>query len=124
MHNSRFSGANVRHCPRDSPQVISCARWGGILFGHLGDRLARKTALQVSIVTMSVPTILTGLLPTYANIGVVAAILLVLLRMIQGVSVGGELIGSISYVSEIAPPRRKGFYGSWAVCSAIVGIMR
>lgn len=96
---------------------------GGIIFGHIGDRLGRKKALQISITMMALPTILLGCLPTYAQVGVTASVLLVVMRLIQGTSVGGELIGSISFISEIAPPNRRGLYGSWTLFSAIGGVM-
>ena len=62
---------------------------GGIVFGFIGDRLGRKKALQISVIMMALPTVLLGFLPTYAHIGVAASALLVLLRLVQGVSVGG-----------------------------------
>ncbi len=96
---------------------------GGVIFGSIGDRLGRKKALQLSVFMMALPTILLGLLPTHAQIGIMASVLLVVLRLIQGVSVGGEFIGSISFISEIAPPQRRGFYGSWSPFSAIGGVM-
>lgn len=96
---------------------------GGIFFGHIGDLMGRKKALQLSIAMMAIPTVLVGLLPVHNQVGVVAAFLLVLLRLIQGVSVGGELIGSMSYLVETAPPNRRGLCGSWSVCGAIVGIL-
>jgi MHS family proline/betaine transporter-like MFS transporter len=96
---------------------------GGLVFGHLGDRLGRKRALQLSVLLMAIPTTLLGLLPTYASIGIGAPIALVALRLLQGVSVGGELIGSISFITEIAPANRRGLYGSWTLFSAVGGIM-
>lgn len=96
---------------------------GGVIFGSIGDRMGRKKALQISVAMMALPTILLGLLPTHARIGVAASVLLVLLRLIQGASVGGELIGSISFITEIAPPGRRGLYGSWSAFSAIGGVM-
>ncbi len=96
---------------------------GGMIFGHLGDRLGRKQALKLSVMMMAIPTTLLGFLPTHAQIGLAAPILLVLLRLIQGVSVGGELIGSISFVTEIAPPNRRGLLGSLSFCSATGGIL-
>jgi len=85
---------------------------GGIIFGSIGDRLGRKKALQLSVAMMALPTILLGFLPTHAQIGISASLLLVLLRLIQGVSVGGELIGSISFISEIAPRTAAGYTGA------------
>lgn len=96
---------------------------GGILFGHIGDRIGRKQALQWSISMMAIPTVIVGLLPTHEQIGVWAAVLLVGLRMIQGVSVGGELIGSMAYLVETARPDRRGFAGSWSVFGGVAGIL-
>lgn len=96
---------------------------GGILFGHVGDKQGRKKALQLSILMMAIPTVLVGCLPTHAQLGATATLLLIVLRLLQGISVGGELIGSISFLVEIAPPEKKGFQGSWTVFSAIGGIL-
>ena len=96
---------------------------GGAIFGTIGDRTGRKRALQLSILLMAVPTTLIGLLPTYAQWGLWAPILLMLLRMVQGISVGGELIGSISFMTETAPPQRRGFFGSLAFSTGIAGIL-
>ena len=96
---------------------------GGIIFGYVGDRLGRKIALQWSIALMAVPTVLVGLLPVHASIGSTAAVLLILLRLVQGISVGGELIGSMSYLVETAPANRRGLAGSWSVCGGVGGIL-
>ncbi len=96
---------------------------GGMLFGHLGDRIGRKRALQLSIIMMAVPTSLIAVLPTHAEIGVWAAVLLVLLRLAQGFSVGGEFIGSVCYLVEVAPANKRGFYGSYAVFSTVGGML-
>ena len=96
---------------------------GGVVFGYIGDRMGRKKALELSVAMMALPTTILGLLPTYETVGILAPILLVLLRLIQGVSVGGELIGSMSFISEIAPPNKRGFYGSWTLFSATGGVM-
>ena len=96
---------------------------GAIAFGHLGDRLGRKKALVVSVALMTVPTGLMALLPTYASVGATAAILLVLLRLLQGFSVGGEMTGSIIFLVEHAPPSRRGFIGSWAGFSTNAGCL-
>jgi MFS transporter, MHS family, proline/betaine transporter len=96
---------------------------GGALFGHLGDRIGRKRALQISIVMMAVPTSLIAVLPTHAEIGVWAAVLLVLLRLAQGFSVGGEFIGSICYLVEVAPINKRGLFGSYAVFSTVGGML-
>lgn len=96
---------------------------GGVVFGHIGDRLGRKHALQLSVLLMVIPSTLIGLLPTFEQVGILAPILLILIRLIQGFSVGGELIGSISYMTEIAPPDKRGFLGSFAFMSAVGGVL-
>jgi MHS family proline/betaine transporter-like MFS transporter len=96
---------------------------GAIAFGHLGDRLGRKKALVVSVALMAVPTGLIALLPTYAEVGATAAVLLVLLRLLQGFSVGGEFTGSIIFLVEHSPASRRGFIGSWAGFSTNAGCM-
>ena len=98
---------------------------GSVIFGILGDKLGRKKALEISVVMMAVPTTLIGVLPTYESVGILAPILLTIIRLIQGISVGGEFTGSISYVVENAPhpPHRRGFYSSWTVFSLLGGIL-
>src|SRR5262245_43047082 len=94
---------------------------GAVLFGHLGDRMGRKWALGLSVLLMAVPTALVGLLPTYRQVGLTAALLLLLVRLLQGLSVGGEYVGSMSYLAESAQPRRRGFDSSWCNVSGGVG---
>src|SRR5262245_53508570 len=94
---------------------------GAVLFGHLGDRMGRKWALGLSVLLMAVPTALVGLLPTYRQVGLAAALLLLLARLLQGLSVGGEYVGSMSYLAESAPPGRRGFVSSWCNVSGGVG---
>jgi MFS transporter, MHS family, proline/betaine transporter len=93
---------------------------GGILFGHLGDRMGRKWTLGLSVLLMAIPTALVALLPTYQQIGLSAALLLLLVRLLQGLSVGGEYVGSMSYLAESAPPNRRGFATSW--CNVTGGV--
>lgn len=85
---------------------------GGIVFGHFGDRLGRKSMLLLTLLMMGIPTIAIGLIPTYQQIGYWAAILLVAMRLLQGMAVGGEWGGAVLMAVEHAPPGRKGFYGS------------
>ncbi|MQA02498.1 MAG: MFS transporter [Streptosporangiales bacterium] len=85
---------------------------GGLLFGHFGDRLGRKSVLIVTLLAMGIATMLVGALPTAATIGVWAPILLVLLRLVQGVAVGGEWGGAVLMAVEHSPEGRRGFYGS------------
>ena len=96
---------------------------GGVIFGHLGDRVGRRRALELSILMMAVPTFLVGCLPTHEQLGTAAAALLITLRLFQGVSVGGELVGSISYIVEMAPPDKRGLHGSWTLFTATGGIL-
>lgn len=97
--------------------------FGGMLFGYIGDRLGRTRALKLSIAMMAIPTVLVGVLPTHDQVGAWAAALLILLRLAQGVSVGGELVGSITYLVEQAPKGKKGFNGSWSLFGAALGVL-
>ncbi len=96
---------------------------GGALFGHIGDRIGRRHALLLSVVVMSLPTAALGMLPTYQSVGVLAPVLLVVVRLLQGLAIGGEFTSSISYLSEYAPPDRRGLFGSWSMTSCFLGIL-
>src|SRR5699024_3493166 len=96
---------------------------GTLLFGHIGDRYGRKAALILSVVGMAAVTTAVGLLPTYEDIGAVAAVLLVLLRMCQGVAMAGEWAGSAALLIEYAPENRRGFYGSFNQVSTAGGFV-
>jgi len=95
---------------------------GAIFFGHIGDKIGRRYALIGSLVLMALPTFLIGFLPTYAQIGILAPVLLVLLRMIQGFSVGGEYASSIVYLVEEAPHGHANLYGSFVSLGAKIGM--
>lgn len=95
---------------------------GALVFGHIGDRIGRRTALMSSLVLMALPTFLIGFLPTHAQIGIMAPILLVALRMIQGLSVGGEYASSIVYLVEQSSPSRQNLYGSFVSVGAKIGM--
>ncbi|MCU1573280.1 MAG: transporter [Micrococcaceae bacterium] len=86
---------------------------GGVIFAHFGDRLGRKKMLMITLGLMGFGTFLIGCLPTYGTIGVAAPILLVLLRIVQGIGVGGEWGGAALMATEYAPAERRGFFGSW-----------
>lgn len=90
---------------------------GGIFWGLFADRKGRKAALSAIMVMMAFSTAAIGLLPTYASIGIAAPVLMVLARIVQGFSVGGEFAGATSMLIEFAPKHRKGFYGSWQMFS-------
>jgi len=96
---------------------------GGALIGYVGDRLGRGAALTFSVVAMAVPTFLVGILPGYDVLGVMAPVILTLLRMIQGLSVGGEYTTSVVFVVEQASPGRRGLISSLACCGAVGGIL-
>ncbi|WP_285650238.1 MFS transporter [Actinomycetospora sp. NBRC 106375] len=86
---------------------------GGIIWGHFGDRIGRKKALVSALFLMGASTTLVGLLPSYATIGVAAPILLFVLRILQGLAVGGQWGGAVLIATEYAPPDRRGYYGSF-----------
>jgi MHS family shikimate/dehydroshikimate transporter-like MFS transporter len=95
---------------------------GGILFGHFGDRIGRKTALVMTISMMGGSSFLIGLIPSYGSIGVAAPILLVVLRFMQGIALGGEWGGSILMTLEYWPPLRRGFFGSVVQLGTAIGL--
>ena len=96
---------------------------GAVVFGNIGDRFGRKLALTLGILTMAVPTAAIGLLPSYNSIGISATIILVLIRLIQGFSLGGEFSGCIAYIVEHSPPEKRGFAGSAAFVSMSIGML-
>ena len=96
--------------------------FGAIIFGRLGDRSGRKHTFLITIVIMGVSTALVGMLPGYASIGVAAPILLVALRLLQGLALGGEYGGAATYVAEHAPPGKRGHYTSWIQTTATLGL--
>lgn len=96
---------------------------GALLFGHIGDRLGRRAAVVISVLLMVVPTLLMALLPTYSMIGVFAPVLLILLRLAQGLAVGGEFTTSMVLLVEEAQRRRRGFVGSFAPFGALGGTL-
>lgn len=96
---------------------------GGIIFGHFGDRIGRKPMLVITLLMMGVATGLVGLLPGYDTIGVAAPILLVALRIVQGIAVGGEYGGAVLMAVEHAGDRRRGLYGSWVQAGSPAGLI-
>jgi len=126
-------GANF--FPSDDPAAATLASFGAfaagalmrpigaIAFGHLGDSLSRRSVLLLSILTMAVPTGLFALLPTYQQAGLLAPVALVLLRLIQGLSVGGEFSGSIVFANESGPSRYKGLMTAIATSGGLFGIL-
>jgi MFS family permease len=96
---------------------------GGIIFGHFGDRIGRKRTLVVALMMMGVATTLIGFLPTYAAIGIAAPLLLVALRFIQGLAIGGQWGGAMLLVTESAPSDQRGWYGAYAQAGAPMGVI-
>lgn len=96
---------------------------GAILFGRIGDKTSRKDALMYSIYLMAIPTFLIGCWPPYAWIGITAPLGLVVLRVLQGIAIGGEFTGSIVFLVEHAEKNKRGMAGSWAAFSLIAGVL-
>ena len=96
---------------------------GAILFGHFGDKLGRKKGMLFSIAVMAISTMGIGLLPSYASIGIMAPILLVILRFLQGFAVGGDLPGAITFVAEYADTEKRGLYCSFVYCAVNTGLL-
>ncbi len=96
---------------------------GGAVLGHLGDRIGRRFVLICSVVMMGITTTAIGFLPTYSMIGFGAPLVLLLLRILQGFSVGGEFTSSVAYLVENAPSHRRGFAGSFANIGSTTGIL-
>ena len=96
---------------------------GGIIFGHFGDRIGRKRTLVVALMMMGVATTAIGFLPTYASIGIAAPLLLVALRFVQGLAIGGQWGGAMLLVTESAPSDQRGWYGAYAQAGAPMGVI-
>jgi len=121
--------------PSDNPAVSLIAAFGafaagflvrplgGLVFGRIADLVGRKHALTLSVLAMALPTVLIGLLPTHQTIGIAAPIALVVLRIIQGLAVGGEYPSSLVFLVEHAPEDRRAFYAIWGQFGAVLGIL-
>ncbi|WP_041770365.1 MFS transporter [Metapseudomonas resinovorans] len=96
--------------------------FGAIVFGRLGDMIGRKHTFLITIVIMGVSTAVVGMLPSYASIGVAAPIILITLRLLQGLALGGEYGGAATYVAEHAPKGKRGFFTSWIQTTATLGL--
>src|SRR6187549_1373349 len=96
---------------------------GAALFGHFGDRIGRKATLVAALMTMGCATVIIGLLPTYHSIGIIAPILLALLRFAQGLGLGGEWGGAVLLATENAPPGKKAWYGMFPQLGAPIGFI-
>jgi len=96
---------------------------GAVVFGHLGDRLGRKKMLILTLLIMGSATFVIGLLPTYAQVGLWSPVLLIVMRVLQGVGVGGEYGGAVLMAVEYAPKGRRGFFGSWPQVGVPAGLL-
>src|ERR1051325_8638543 len=95
---------------------------GALVFGRLGDLWGRKNTFLVTMTLMGIGTFLIGVLPTYASIGIIAPVLLIALRLVQGLALGGEYGGAATYVAEHAPKGKRGYYTSWIQTTATLGL--
>lgn len=121
--------------PSDDPLISTLAAFatyavgflarplGGIVFGHIGDKVGRKKALVITILIVGLGTFCIGLLPTYEKIGIWAPVLLILIRILQGFGVGGEQAGAVLMTAEYSAPERRGFFASWVQIGAPVGFL-
>lgn len=121
--------------PAGDPSVHLLATWGifavgfiarpfgGVFFGIIGDKFGRRIALMLSILLMALPTGCIGLLPTYEQIGIMAPALLTLIRVLQGLSLGGAFSGSMTFLVEHAPEGKRGIMGSTSIVSLIIGFL-
>jgi predicted MFS family arabinose efflux permease len=96
--------------------------FGALVFGRVGDIVGRKYTFLITMTLMGLGTFLIGVLPSYASAGIAAPIILILLRLVQGLALGGEYGGAATYVAEHAPPGRRGFYTAWIQTTATVGL--
>lgn len=94
-----------------------------VFFGWLGDTAGRIKTMLISVMMMAIPTVLLGCLPTYDTAGIWAPILLVIIRLVQGLSVGGEFSSSVVYLVETAEDKKRGFAGSWENTGSMVGML-
>src|SRR6476469_5713456 len=96
--------------------------FGALVFGRLGDLVGRKYTFLITILIMGMSTFVVGILPSYARIGMAAPVILILLRLLQGLALGGEYGGAATYVAEHAPHGKRGAYTSWIQTTATLGL--
>ena len=122
-----FPQSTIGHATIEALMVFAagflCRPLGGIFFGYFGDTNGRSKALRISILMITLSTLLVGILPSYEQIGIAAPILFILLRLIQGISIGGEYSGVMIYLAESAPHHKRGFTTSFAAMGANLGFL-
>ncbi|MCZ2849824.1 MFS transporter [Modestobacter sp. VKM Ac-2978] len=96
---------------------------GSVLFGYIGDRYGRKITLSIVIISMAAGTLMLGLLPSYDSVGILAPVLLVVARVIQGLAAGGEFGSAAAFLAEYSPPKRRGFGCSWIEFGSVLGFL-
>src|SRR5271168_1452870 len=96
--------------------------FGALVFGRLGDLVGRKHTFLITMSIMGIATFAVGLLPNYATVGVAAPVMLLALRLLQGLALGGEYGGAATYVAEFSPPGKRGLFSSWIQTTATVGL--
>lgn len=96
--------------------------FGGIIFSHIGDRIGRKHTLVLTLTIMGIATVLMGVLPTYQAIGILAPVILTVLRLVQGFGIGGEWGGAVLLAVEFAPKEKRGFYGAFPQMGVMIGL--
>src|SRR5271163_1803854 len=96
--------------------------FGALMFGHIGDLVGRKYTFIITITCMGMGTFLIGVLPSFASAGIAAPVLLIALRLLQGLALGGEYGGAAIYVAEHAPPGKRGAYTAWIQMTATIGL--
>src|SRR3954451_4595339 len=97
--------------------------FGALVFGRVGDLVGRKYTFLVTITIMGLSTFIVGLLPSYASAGIIAPIILIALRLLQGLALGGEYGGAATYVAEHAPHNRRGYWTAWIQTTATLGLL-
>ncbi|MDR1561350.1 MAG: MFS transporter, partial [Holosporaceae bacterium] len=96
---------------------------GAMIFGPIGDKFGRQKAISLSVLLMAVPTFCIGILPSYSQLGIAAPVILIILRALQGISMGGEYTTAMVHLVERAPENKRGFYGSWSDAGSQVGVL-
>ncbi len=104
------------------PPALPCGPFGALIFGRLGDMIGRKYTFLITMTLMGIGTFFIGVIPGFATWGIAAPIVLIGLRLVQGLALGGEYGGAATYVAEHAPRNKRGYYTSWIQTTATLGL--